>query len=317
MILPLLLVIATFTLLLAGPADTVLTRHRLSRRATAIAHRASTLPPRTTAAPLLRTAVSPRDAWLAAHIPGANTLQSRLARAGNPCSLSALCAAALLLAISLATLALALGLSLPTAIPTAAATTFAATLGATATAIRRRRAAFTRGFPDAVALIVRSLRAGLPIAGAVTEAGRAGANPTADVFAKVAEEMRLGQPLETALWAAAANVRLADFDFLVVTIALQGETGGNLAETLAGLDETLRMRRQLALKVKAMAAEARASALIIGCLPFAMGALLWATSPEYLLPLFTTAMGRALVAAGLFSLGVGALIINQLMQVEA
>ena len=110
---------------------------------------------------------------------------------------------------------------------------------------------------------------------------------------------------------------LADFDFLVVTIGVQRETGGNLAETLAGLDDTLRMRRQLALKVRAMAAEARASAMIIGSLPFAMGLLLWLTSPEYLVPLFTTAMGRALIGAGLLSMAVGGAIISQMMRVEA
>jgi tight adherence protein B len=129
--------------------------------------------------------------------------------------------------------------------------------------------------------------------------------------------MRLGQPIDAALWTLARRIGLAECDFLVVTIALQRETGGNLAETLGRLDETLRLRRQLALKVRALAAEARASALIIGSLPFAMAALLWLASPEYLLPLVTTTLGKALLAAGLGSIAIGGLIINAMLTVRA
>ena len=164
--------------------------------------------------------------------------------------------------------------------------------------------------------MIRSLRAGLPVSAAVAEVARGG-GPVAAAFAQTVEAMQLGQTLETALWSAARAIGIADFDFLVVTIALQRETGGNLAETLAGLDDTLRMRRQLALKVRAMAAEGRASALIIGSLPFAMGGLLWATSPAYLLPLFTTAPGQAMLGAGLASIAVGGFVIGQMMQEEA
>ena len=182
---------------------------------------------------------------------------------------------------------------------------------------RRTQAAFAKSFPDAVAIIIRALHAGLPIGAAIAEVARSGSGPVAKAFGTVTEAMRLGQPLDTALWLVAHRIGLAEFDFFVVTIALQRETGGNLAETLAGLDTTLRMRRQLAMKVRAMAAEARASATIIGSLPFVMALLLWVTSPAYLVPLFTTVIGKAMVGVGLASIAAGALIISQLMQVKA
>ena len=89
----------------------------------------------------------------------------------------------------------------------------------------------------------------------------------ARAFAGAVEAMRLGAPVETALRRTAKRLGSADFDLLVITIALQRETGGNLAASLADLDDTLRQRRLLALKIRAMAAEARASALIIGACP--------------------------------------------------
>jgi tight adherence protein B len=129
--------------------------------------------------------------------------------------------------------------------------------------------------------------------------------------------MRLGAPVEAALRAEAQRVGSADFELLVTTIALQRETGGNLAASLLTLDETLRQRRLLVLKGRAMSAEARTSALIIGAMPFAMAALMAAVSPDYLTPLFTTRLGKALVAAGLASLATGGVIISQMMRVKA
>ena len=181
---------------------------------------------------------------------------------------------------------------------------------------RRARAGFAREFPDAVALLVRSLRAGLPIDAGLAEVAR-GPGPVAAACRAVIDGLRLGQPLDRALWAAARPVALPEFDFLVVTIALQRETGGNLAQTLAQLEATLRSRRQLALKVRAMAGEARASALIIGSLPFVMAALLALVAPDYLLPLVTEGLGRVLLAGGLISIGIGALVMHAMMQVEA
>ena len=270
-----LLLAALVGLLIGGVGDAAINRWRLRRRVAAMPRRLVPIVRRgqSAAAPILRESDGRRDAALVRVLPGGARLQARLAAAGGQMTVSALCGGAAVVAVLLAVTAAWAGLSVVPAVVAGVAGAAAAAMFGTAAAVRRRRAAFQRGFPDALAVIIRSLRAGLPVPVAIIEAGRGGNDPAAAAFARIAEEMRLGQSLEAALWAAAARVGLADFDFLVVTIGVQREAGGNLAETLAGLDDTLRMRRQLALKVRAMAAEARASTMIIGSLPFAMGVL--------------------------------------------
>jgi tight adherence protein B len=303
-------------LLLASPVDAAINRLRLRKRLSAVPRRDAGLVSRSTAAPILRVRGRATDAVLARWLPGGAVVAARLAAAGDPVSLTMLMTGAGFFAVVAAIAARLAGLPAVVAaalVPALALVMMRAISGGLS---RRARAAFSRGFPDAVAVMIRSLRAGLPVTAAVAEVAR-GSGPVAAAFAQAVEAMQLGQTLETALWSAARAIGIADFDFLVVTIALQRETGGNLAETLAGLDDTLRNRRQLAMKVRAMAAEARASAMIIGSLPFAIGGLLWATSPAYLLPLFTTTPGQAMLGAGLASIAVGGFAIGQMMQVEA
>jgi tight adherence protein B len=180
----------------------------------------------------------------------------------------------------------------------------------------RERRRFERGFPDALALLIRALRAGQPVPAALAEVARGSSGPVARAFAGAVEAMRLGAPVEAALRAQSQRLGSADFELLVTTIALQRETGGNLAASLLTLDDTLRQRRLLVLKARAMSAEARTSALIIASMPFAMAALMAAVSPDYLVPLVTTRLGKALVLAGLASLLAGGIIIGQMMRVK-
>jgi len=104
--------------------------------------------------------------------------------------------------------------------------------------------------------------------------GREIADPVGEEFRRISDDVRLGVPLEQALWETAKRIATPEFNFLVVTMIVQRETGGNLAETLENLDQVLRRRRQMRLKIKAMSSEARASAAIIGSLPFIMFAIL-------------------------------------------
>jgi tight adherence protein B len=181
----------------------------------------------------------------------------------------------------------------------------------------RRRARFARDFPDAIGLIVRGLRAGLPVADTLVEVGRELPGPVGEGFAGIASEMRLGQAMEAALWALARKVDLAAFNFFVITLSVQRETGGNLAETLANLDEILRAREAMRLKIRAMSSEAIASAAIIGGLPLVMGAIMFVASPGYIDPLFTTTAGRVMIGAAMLSLGTGALVMRQMVRFEA
>jgi tight adherence protein B len=170
---------------------------------------------------------------------------------------------------------------------------------------KRRRTKFAKLFPEAIGLLVRGLKAGLPVTETMGVAGREIADPVGAEFRRVSHEVRLGQSLEDAMWATAKRLNLAEFNFLVITLSVQRETGGNLAETLENLDDILRKRQAMKLKVKAMSSEAVASAGIIGCLPFVMSALLFVVSHDYIMTLFKSPMGLVMLAGAGTSLLMG------------
>ncbi|WP_374472533.1 type II secretion system F family protein [Phenylobacterium sp.] len=182
--------------------------------------------------------------------------------------------------------------------------------------IGRQRNRFYKHFPEAVALIVRGLRAGLPVTETLGVIGREIADPVGEEFRRIADQVRFGAPLDEALWQTARRIGLPEFNFLVITLSVQRETGGNLAETLENLEQILRRRQQMRLKIKAMASEATASALIIGALPFVMAALMYTVNPAYIRLLVTDELGRLMAAAGLASLTVGALVMRKMVRFE-
>ncbi len=142
-------------------------------------------------------------------------------------------------------------------------------------------------FPDAIDLIVRALRSGLPISEAIIGAGREIADPVGSELRLVESGMRLGRDLEALLWDIAKRIDTPEFRFFIIALSVQRETGGNLAETLANLADALRRRRQMRAKVRAMSSETRATTMILGGLPVVVIGLLMLTSPDYLAPLFT------------------------------
>jgi tight adherence protein B len=182
--------------------------------------------------------------------------------------------------------------------------------------IKARRKKFSKLFPDAIGLMVRGLRAGLPITESIVVVGRECAGPVGEEFRRVADQVRLGQSLEEAMWAVAKRLELPEFNFLVITFSIQRETGGNLADTLQNLDNMLRMRSQMKLKVKAMSSEAIATAMIIGCMPFAMGLLMFVVSKAYIMMLFTTPLGEILVFGAAIWLSIGVFIMSQMVSFE-
>ena len=126
----------------------------------------------------------------------------------------------------------------------------------------------------------------------------------------------LGQSLDGALWATAKRLNTADFNFFVITLNVQRETGGNLAETLANLPDILRKRKQMKQKVKAMSSEARASAYILGFLPFLMLAILMVLNTDYAMMLFTDPRGHTAVAVGVAMLVTGVGVMFRMVRFE-
>lgn len=172
--------------------------------------------------------------------------------------------------------------------------------------LAKRKKRFLQLFPDGIDLIVRGLRAGLPVGKSMQTVSQEIGPPVGLVFKDVVEQIALGMNLEEALSVMAKRLDLTEFNFFVTSIILQRETGGNLAEILANLSEVLRQRHIMRLKIKAMSSEARASAAIVGSLPFLVGTVLMVISPGYLDPLVDDPRGNlaALYAVGSLSFGV-------------
>lgn len=181
---------------------------------------------------------------------------------------------------------------------------------------KKRGQKFNLLFPEAVDLIVRALRAGLPVQEAVGNVARDIKDPVGGIFQRVQQEVQLGTPIEAALWRAAKTVQTDEFNFLIVAMSIQRDTGGNLAETLANLSALLRARQQLRLKIRAFTSEARTTMLIMAGLPFLVGGGLFLISPGYIGPLFTTESGQMIAAAAGCSMGIGIFVMNKIATIK-
>ena len=148
--------------------------------------------------------------------------------------------------------------------------------------IKRRLRLFTSNFPDAIELLVRGLKSGLPVGETLGVVAREIPGPVGIEFKMVTEKIKIGKTMEDALQETADRLGTAEFQFFVITLAIQRETGGNLAETLSGLADVLRKRAQMKLKIKAMSSESKASAYIVGSLPFFVFGMIWTVNPKYL-----------------------------------
>lgn len=182
--------------------------------------------------------------------------------------------------------------------------------------VARRRNKFVANFPEAIDLMVRGLRSGLPITESIRSAGDEIIDPVGIELRRVTDSVRLGAKLEEALWECSRRLNIQEFNFFTVALAIQAETGGNLAETLANLSDVLRRRRQLKLKIKAMSSEAKASAYIIGSLPFVMALLIFLVNPGYIGDLWTDPRGNFLVFLGFCSFGIGIGVMYKMVKFE-
>ncbi|WCT72153.1 type II secretion system F family protein [Sphingomonas naphthae] len=182
--------------------------------------------------------------------------------------------------------------------------------------IARRVAAFTARFPDAIDLLVRGLRSGLPIGETLGVVGHEVPGPVGVEFRGVTDRMRIGRTMDQALQETADRLLTAEFQFFVISLAIQRETGGNLAETLSNLAEVLRKRSQMKLKVKAMSSESKASAWIIGVLPFLVFGLISFINPGYMHGFFHDERLMIVGLGGLGWMGVGVFIMSRMINFE-
>jgi len=182
--------------------------------------------------------------------------------------------------------------------------------------IGKRLKAFNAKFPDAIELLVRGLRSGLPVTETLGVVASEVPGPVGEEFRAITDRIRLGLSMEEALQETADRLGTPEFQFFCITLAIQRETGGNLAETLSNLADVLRKRLQMRLKIRAMSSEAKASAYIVGALPFVVFGLVWWSNGKYLEPFFTDE--RLIVAGlgGLVWMGIGIFVMAKMVSFE-
>lgn len=178
---------------------------------------------------------------------------------------------------------------------------------------RKRHKAFENQLPDTLVAMAASLKAGHSWNQAMETVIREGSEPTSKEFGRVSNEVRLGRPGEDALQSMALRLGSIDFEFVVMSVNIQRQVGGSLADLLDQVAETVRQRQQFRRKVKALCAMGRMSAYTLVALPFIMALAITAINPSYLAPLWTTSTGVMLVIFALFSITIGALILRKIV----
>lgn len=171
---------------------------------------------------------------------------------------------------------------------------------------KQRTKKFIDAFADATDIIVRGIKSGLPVHDCLKIIGKESPEPLAGEFRTLTENIAMGMPIDAALERLYERMPTAEVRFFAIVLNIQQKTGGNLAEALGNLSAVLRSRKLMSEKIKALSAEAVASAFIIGCLPPGVMILITIIAPDYMSTLFTDLRGRLmlLVAAVWMSMGI-------------
>lgn len=250
-------------------------------------------------------------------LPNSAKLHDRLARTGYKITIGAYLAACAVVAV-VTTGGLLLAFNLPMAANALAGVMVGLGLPHFATGFlgARRLNQFNTLFSEAIDLIVRGLKSGLPVTESISIVGKEIKDPVGVEFRLISDSIKFGMSLTQALWSAAPRINTPEFRFFIITLSIQQETGGNLAETLENLSAVIRRRRQMKLKIKAFSSEAKASAYIIGSLPFIMFVLIMMVNYSYAITLFTDQRGIMMVLAGLLCYAVGIAVMVKMIRFE-
>ncbi len=197
---------------------------------------------------------------------------------------------------------------------------FAATFGAPRWVVAflktRREKQFLERFPDGVDVIVRGVKAGLTLADCMRIVSAEGLEPVKTEFARILETQSIGVPLGEACTKLHDRVAVPEANFFGIVVSIQQKSGGNLSETLGNLSRVLRDRKRMKAKIQAMSMEAKASASIIASLPFAVMTLVYITSPGYIQLLWTTSLGRMMMAACAAWMLIGVFVMRKMINFD-
>jgi tight adherence protein B len=303
------LVVAVLLVILAFAAGANQSKQRL-KRVTQLSQKTDAAVGRSSAVNVKRatadSSIAAIDYIIKRWLPNPQKLRGRLVRTGRRVSLGQYLTFSAILTVIVAA---ALKLSFPIPFIAALMTGVVIGLGIPHLVVgfmgKRRQNKFNALFPEGIDLIVRGLKSGLPASESIRVVGQEIGDPVGVEFREVSDQIKFGKTITEALWSVAPRIDTPEFRFFIIALSIQQETGGNLAETLENLSMVLRKRKTLKLKIKALSSEAKASAYIIGALPFIMFGILLMMNYGYASTLYTDPRGIILVGCGLASYAVG------------
>lgn len=181
---------------------------------------------------------------------------------------------------------------------------------------KRRVKAFLDEFPNALDVIVRAVKSGLPLNDGIRLIANEAAEPVKSEFRRIVDAQQMGLSIPDAALRMPETMPCAEAGFFGIVIQIQSQAGGNLSEALGNLSRVLRDRKKMKAKIQALSMEAKASAAIIGALPFIVAVLVYLTSPNYLMPLFTTSTGHLILGVSAIWMSLGIFVMRRMMNIE-
>jgi len=181
---------------------------------------------------------------------------------------------------------------------------------------KKRFKKFSNEFPNAVDVIVRGVKAGLPLIDCLKVIASEAQEPVRSEFQQIVEDQTLGMPLSEAVMRLPERIPMSESNFFAIVVAIQSKTGGSLSEALGNLSKVLRDRKKMDAKIKAMSAEAKSSAGIIGALPIIVAVLVYFTSPDYILLLFQTTTGNIVLGICAIWMFMGIMVMRKMINFD-
>ena len=181
---------------------------------------------------------------------------------------------------------------------------------------RKFQSKFLDELPNAIEAMVRGVKSGLPLNDSIRVVAKEVKEPVRSEFVRVLDSQALGNSIEDAIKVIYKRVPLPEVNFFVVVITVQAQAGGNLSEALGNLSRVLRDRKKMKAKINALSMEAKASAVIIGALPFIVAFLVYLTSPEYIMILFTDSRGHLILGASAIWMSIGILVMRNMINFD-
>ncbi len=180
----------------------------------------------------------------------------------------------------------------------------------------RRVKAFLEEFPNALDIIVRAVKSGLPLNDAIRLIANESPEPVRSEFRRIVDSQQMGLSIPDATMRMSETMPCTEAGFFGIVIQIQSQAGGNLSEALGNLSRVLRDRKKMKAKVQALSMEAKASAVIIGALPFVVAFLVYLSSPNYIMPLFTTSVGNLILGCSGVWMSIGIVVMRKMMNFE-